>query len=118
MFQLPGFSNNSSFPVVPDFQSLQLSNCYGNTSIVLVTANIRLASHLVRAPNSRSGGHEFESLMRWELGALTKSGKTLGVRSFYSGDPDDVSEHVANVITCLPTQRSPQLDTSLAESLA
>ncbi len=47
-----------------------------------------LASHLVRAPNSRSGGHEFESPMRQELGALFKSGKTLRVRSFYSGDPD------------------------------
>ncbi len=34
--------------------------------------------HPVRAPNSRSGGHEFESPMRWELGALTKSGKILG----------------------------------------
>ncbi len=38
--------------------------------------------HLVRAPNFRSGGHEFEWPMRQELGALTKSGKTLGVRSF------------------------------------
>jgi hypothetical protein len=38
----------------------------------------------VRAPDSRSGGHEFESPVRQELGALTKSGKTLGVRSFYS----------------------------------
>ncbi len=44
---------------------------------------IRLASHLVRAPNSRSGGHEFESPMR-ELGALTKNRNTLGVRSFYT----------------------------------
>ncbi len=32
--------------------------------------------------NSRSGGHEFESPMRRELGALTKGGKTLGVRFF------------------------------------
>jgi hypothetical protein len=38
-----------------------------------------LASHIVRAPNSRSGGHEFKSPMRQELGALTKRGKTLGV---------------------------------------
>ncbi len=38
---------------------------------------------LVRAPDSTSGRHEFESPMRRELGALTKSGKTLGVRSFY-----------------------------------
>ncbi len=56
-------------------------------------------SHLVRAPNSRSGGHEFESPLRQELGALTKSGKTFGARSFYSGDHDVMSEHVAGVIT-------------------
>jgi hypothetical protein len=43
-----------------------------------------LASHLVTELNSRSGGHEFEFPMRRELGALTKSGKTLGVRSSYS----------------------------------
>ncbi len=46
-------------------------------------SSIRLASHLVKAPNSRSGGHEFKSPRPRELGALTKSGKTLGVRSFY-----------------------------------
>jgi hypothetical protein len=45
--------------------------------------SIQLASHLVRAPNSGSGGHEFESPMRRESIALTKSGTTLGVRSFY-----------------------------------
>ncbi len=44
--------------------------------------SIQLASHLVGAPNSRPGGHEFESPMRRELDVLTKSGKTLGVRSF------------------------------------
>jgi hypothetical protein len=53
--------------------------------------SIRLASHLVRASNSRSGGHEYESTMRWELGALTKSEKTLGVKSFYSGDLDVIT---------------------------
>jgi hypothetical protein len=42
----------------------------------------QLASHLVKAPNSRSGGGEFEAPMR--LGALTKSGKTLRIRSFYN----------------------------------
>jgi hypothetical protein len=42
-----------------------------------------LASHLIRASNSRSGGHEFESSIQQELGALTKSGETLGVRPFY-----------------------------------
>jgi hypothetical protein len=39
----------------------------------------------------RSGGHEFESPVPQELGALTKSGKTLGVRSFYSDDPDVIT---------------------------
>jgi hypothetical protein len=38
--------------------------------------SISLDSHLVREPNSRSGGHDFESPMRCDLGALTKSGKT------------------------------------------
>ncbi len=66
MFQSPDVSNHS-FPVFPDFRSLQLSDCYGNTSFVL-------ASRLVRVPNSRSRGHTFESLMRWELVALTQSG--------------------------------------------
>ncbi len=42
--------------------------------------SIRLASHLVRAPNSSSRGHEFESPMWRELSALTKSEKTLWVR--------------------------------------
>ncbi len=46
--------------------------------------SIRLASHLVRAPNFRYGGRELESPMRRELGALTKNGKILGVRSFYN----------------------------------
>ncbi len=53
--------------------------------------NFRLASHLVRAPNSRSGGPEFKSPMWRELSALTKSGKILGVRPFYSGDPDVIT---------------------------
>ncbi len=30
------------------------------------------ARHLVREPNARSGGHEFQSPMLWELVALTK----------------------------------------------
>ncbi len=46
--------------------------------------SIWLASHLVKAANSRSGGREFESPIRQELGALTKSGKIFGVRSFYT----------------------------------
>jgi hypothetical protein len=33
---------------------------------------IRLASHLVRVPNSRSWEHEFEFPAWWELAALTK----------------------------------------------
>jgi hypothetical protein len=53
--------------------------------------SIRIASHLVRAPNSRSGGREFKSPQRQEFGALTKSGKILGARSFYSGDPDVIT---------------------------
>ncbi len=44
----------------------------------------RLASHLVRAPIFRSGGHEFESPERQELSAQPKRGNTLGVRSFYN----------------------------------
>jgi hypothetical protein len=36
---------------------------------------LRLASLLVKAPNSRSRGHEFESPVRQELGALTKKWK-------------------------------------------
>ncbi len=34
--------------------------------------SILLARHLVREPNARSGGHEFESPMWWELVALNK----------------------------------------------
>jgi hypothetical protein len=60
--------------------------------------NFRLASHLVRAPNSRYGGHEFESPMQQELGALTKSEKILGVRPFCSDDPEVLLEHAAGVI--------------------
>jgi hypothetical protein len=61
---------------------------YGRMSTVEKPAetqtSIQLASHLVRAPNSRSGGHEFESPMRRKLDELTKSGKTPGVWSFYN----------------------------------
>jgi hypothetical protein len=35
------------------------------------------------APNSRSGEREFKLTMQSELGALTKSVKIFGVRSFY-----------------------------------
>ncbi len=38
--------------------------------------SIRLASHLVRAPNSSSGGHEFESPMWIKLFALAEGGYT------------------------------------------
>ncbi len=70
--------------------------------------SIQLASHLVRVPNSWSGGHEFES-NSWsgghefessafkEIGALTKSGKTLGVRSSCSGDPNVIR----SCVTCV-----------------
>jgi hypothetical protein len=43
--------------------------------------SILLASHIVRVPNSRYRGHEFESLLCpvWqELGALTKVDRSLG----------------------------------------
>jgi len=53
--------------------------------------SIRLASHLVRGPNFRSGGREFDSPMRQERGQLTKRENALGVRSFYSGDPDVIT---------------------------
>jgi hypothetical protein len=46
--------------------------------------SIRLASHLVRAPNSWSGGHEFEYPGWIELDALTEGGMTLGVRSSHT----------------------------------
>ncbi len=52
--------------------------------------SIWLAVHLVRAPNSRIGGHEFGSLVWRQLVALTKKGKFMGVRSFYSGELDVV----------------------------
>jgi hypothetical protein len=45
--------------------------------------SIRLASHLLYLERlthelgARSEGHEFESSMRQEIGALTKSGKTI-----------------------------------------
>jgi hypothetical protein len=46
--------------------------------------SIWLASHFIRAPNSLPEGHKLESPAWIELGALTKGGKTLGVRSFYN----------------------------------
>ncbi len=52
------------------------------------------SSHLVRVPNSRSGGHEFESPV-WRVHWL-KWIKILGVRSFYSGDPD----MIMSCLTC------------------
>ncbi len=62
--------------------------------------------------------------MRQELGALTKSGKTLEVRSFYSGNTEVMFEHAAGMIrwSCqsvwLHNMRIEQLGTSLADSLA
>jgi hypothetical protein len=76
--------------------------------------SIRLASHLVRAPNSSSRGHEFNSPMPQELGVLNKIGKTLGVRSVTltrSHDHVSLSScvtltawHVIGRLTC-PTPR-------------
>ncbi len=81
----------------------------------------QLTSHLVRAPNSISGGHEFKSHVRQELGALTKSGKAFGVRSFYSGDPDAMSEHdhvrLSGCVTLTAWHVTDRL-TCLADSLA
>jgi hypothetical protein len=42
-----------------------------------------------------SEGHEFESPAWIELNAPSEGGKTLGIRSFYSGDPD-----VMSCLTC------------------
>ncbi len=47
--------------------------------------SIQLASHLFRAPNSSSGKTWVWKSPMWpELSALTRSGKILGVRSFYN----------------------------------
>ncbi len=64
-----------------DIWTLCREACWAQTSI-------RLASNLFRAPNSRSGGREFESPM-WRQ--WLNSGKILGVRSFYRGDPDVIT---------------------------
>ncbi len=64
-----------------------------NTKTSISQPAIQLERH-----NSRSGGHAFESPMQQELSARTKSGKTLRVRSFYSGDPNVMSEHTAGMI--------------------
>ncbi len=45
--------------------------------------SIWLASYLVRAANSRYGGHEFESPLRQNSVNWLKSGNILGVKSFY-----------------------------------
>jgi hypothetical protein len=53
-----------------------IRNCrkaYRDTQI-----SIRLASYLVRAPNSRSERHELKAPVWWELGALTEVGRSLG----------------------------------------
>jgi hypothetical protein len=62
-----------------------------NGSPVEKPYDTHISIRLVRAPNSKSGGREFKSPMWQELGALTKSRKILGVRSFYSGDPDVIT---------------------------
>jgi hypothetical protein len=50
--------------------------------------SIALASHLARVRNFLSGGREFVFPAMIKFGALTESGKILGARSSYSGDPD------------------------------
>ncbi len=72
--------------------------------------HMAIASHLGRAPNSRYGGHEFESPVQREHGALTKVEWSLGVRSFYSGDLDVITWSSQS---CLAAEHS-QLGTSLA----
>jgi len=67
----------------------------------------RLASHLVRAPNSRYERREFESPMRRELGALTKSGKILGVRSFYTRISGATCECDAEMVPILGVEAGP-----------
>jgi hypothetical protein len=51
--------------------------------------SIRLASRLVRTPDLED--MSLNPLFTRELGAMTKSGKTFGVRSFYIGDPDMIT---------------------------
>jgi hypothetical protein len=75
--------------------------------------SIRLASHLVRVP---TGGQISNPLGDW-LGTLTKGGKTLGIRFFYSGRPVDPNV----IMSCLTWSTLSvwlQLGTSLAYSLA
>jgi hypothetical protein len=50
------------------------------------------------------------------LGALTEGGKTLGVRSFHSGDPDVIT--VLHTVCLAPAAQPKQLGTSLADSNA
>jgi hypothetical protein len=87
--------------------------------------SIGLACHLVRVANSWSGGYEFVFPAMTELGALNEGGKTLGVRSSYSGDPDVIMScltcTVANILSgCITlavwhaTGRLTRLEDSLA----
>ncbi len=59
-----------------------------NFSVVEKPAETLRPASAIASRSVRSGGHEFESPVPQELGALTKSGKALWVRSFYSDDPD------------------------------
>jgi hypothetical protein len=61
-----------------------------------------MASQLVGAPNTRSGGLEFEYPTRIELVALTEGKKIPEVMSFYSGDPVMIEVWtVTDRLTCL-----------------
>ncbi len=66
-----------------NFFSIQKCNCgirpiWGKMRSTVWTVQIHVAIHIFRAPNSRSGGHDFESLLRVEMGALTKVERPLG----------------------------------------
>ncbi len=84
--------NRSASLWTPYFSSLE-ENC---GCVEKPAETLRLASHLVTAINSRSGGHKFgKNSVHW-----LKSGKTLGVRSFYSGDPDVITWSSQSVWLC------------------
>jgi hypothetical protein len=77
--------------LTPDLEDMNSNPLCGGNSVHCTVqkpaetqTSSQLARHLVRVPNSRSEGHEFVSPVRRELGALTKSGKNLGARSFYN----------------------------------
>ncbi len=65
------------------YTQVQYQRGTGGSYVEKPAETLRLAS-AIASHSVRSGGREFESPVRRELGALTKSGKTLVVRSFYN----------------------------------